>query len=180
MVESKHVSCDAQCWADKKLLDKDEANENRPVQRLPSLHCCIKQTGTNTLTRVWGCNYIFNITNKMHIYSEIHVLLSTLPYVLIKKPTRCTNFWNLFWNETICFGQFFCTPSGVFHSTHRNGVCRTVLLTACEQDQDVVLILLPSCMTHTPLLCVQWKTPDDGQRNCPKHAEFHSKINLKN
>jgi hypothetical protein len=26
-----------------------------------------------------------------------------------------------------------------------------------------------------PLLCVQWKTPDDGQRNCPKHVEFHSK-----
>ena len=28
---------------------------------------------------------------------------------------------------------------------------------------------------HTPLLCVQWKTPDDGQRNCPKQAEFYSK-----
>jgi hypothetical protein len=28
---------------------------------------------------------------------------------------------------------------------------------------------------HTPLLCVQWKTPGDGQRNCPKHVEFHSK-----
>ena len=27
---------------------------------------------------------------------------------------------------------------------------------------------------HIPLLCVQWKTPDDGQRNCPKHEEFHS------
>jgi hypothetical protein len=26
-----------------------------------------------------------------------------------------------------------------------------------------------------PLLCVQWKTPDDGQRNCLKHVEFHSK-----
>ena len=25
------------------------------------------------------------------------------------------------------------------------------------------------------LLCVQWKTPDDGHRNCPKHVEFHSK-----
>jgi hypothetical protein len=24
------------------------------------------------------------------------------------------------------------------------------------------------------------KTPDDGQRNCPKHVEFHSKINLRN
>ena len=28
---------------------------------------------------------------------------------------------------------------------------------------------------HIPLLCVQWKTPDDGQRHCPKHVEFHSK-----
>jgi hypothetical protein len=28
---------------------------------------------------------------------------------------------------------------------------------------------------HIPLLCVQWKTPDDGQRNCPKYVEFHSK-----
>jgi len=25
------------------------------------------------------------------------------------------------------------------------------------------------------LLCVQCKTPDDGQRNYPKHVEFHSK-----
>ena len=25
------------------------------------------------------------------------------------------------------------------------------------------------------MLCVQWKTPDDGQRNCPKHVEFYSK-----
>ena len=28
---------------------------------------------------------------------------------------------------------------------------------------------------HIPLLCVQWKTPDDGQRNYPKHVEFYSK-----
>ena len=26
-----------------------------------------------------------------------------------------------------------------------------------------------------PLVCVQWKTPDDGQRNCQKHVEFYSK-----
>jgi len=25
------------------------------------------------------------------------------------------------------------------------------------------------------LLCVQWKTPDDGHKNCPKHVEFYSK-----
>jgi hypothetical protein len=28
---------------------------------------------------------------------------------------------------------------------------------------------------HIPLLCVQWKTPEDGQRKCPKRVEFHSK-----
>ena len=28
---------------------------------------------------------------------------------------------------------------------------------------------------HIPLLCVQWKTPDDGQRNCLVHVEFYSK-----
>jgi len=31
---------------------------------------------------------------------------------------------------------------------------------------------------HIPLLCVQWKTPDDGQRSCPKHVEFYSKNKL--
>jgi len=30
-------------------------------------------------------------------------------------------------------------------------------------------------MELSSILCVQWKTPDDGQTNCPKHVEFHSK-----
>jgi len=28
---------------------------------------------------------------------------------------------------------------------------------------------------HIPFFCVLWKTPADGQRNCPKHVEFYSK-----
>jgi len=28
---------------------------------------------------------------------------------------------------------------------------------------------------HIPVPNVQWKTPDDGQRNCPKHVEFLGK-----
>ena len=100
---------------------------------------------------------------------------------LITKPTRCTYFSNLFleWNSTY-FGQFLCPSSGVFHCTDSNGICQTGLLTACEQYQDgSILILLASCQQtvwQLPMLCVQWKTPDDGERNCPKHVEFHSKI----
>ena len=71
--------------------------------------------------------------------------------ILIIKPTRCNNFSNLFleWNST-CFRQFLC-PSWVFHCTHSKPVW------------------------HKPLPRAQWKTPDDGQRNCPKHVEFLSK-----
>jgi hypothetical protein len=55
----------------------------------------------------------------------------------------------------------------------------TGLLTTCEQDQDGTswscLQAVSRPVWHTTLLCVQWKTPDDGQRNCLKHVEFHSK-----
>jgi hypothetical protein len=89
--------------------------------------------------------------------------------LLIIKPTRCTDFLNLCleWNPT-CFRQFLCPSSGVFHSTHSNGIRHTGLLTACEQA-------VSKPVWRIPLLCVQWKTPDDGQRNCLKHAGFHSK-----
>ena len=43
-------------------------------------------------------------------------------------------------------------------------VCHTGLLTACKLSANLYV-----------LLCVQWKTPDDGQRNCLKHVEFYSK-----
>jgi hypothetical protein len=58
-----------------------------------------------------------------------------------------------------------------------------------QQDQDGTAVPSWSCccskavykpVWHIPLLSVQWITPDDGQRNCPKHLEFHSKINLRN
>jgi len=32
-----------------------------------------------------------------------------------------------------------------------------------------------TCMTYIVAVCTVDKTPDDGQRNCPKHVEFHSK-----
>jgi len=46
-----------------------------------------------------------------------------------------------------------------------------MFLRACKQDQVVRKPVL-----HIPMLCVQWKTPGDGQSNCPKHVEeFYSK-----
>jgi hypothetical protein len=103
---------------------------------------------------------------------DVHVAVHRDKFLKIK-PTRCINFSDLFlgWNST-CFAQFLCPSSWVFHCTHSNGICHTGLLTACEQDQDGTAV---RTVWHIPLLYVQWKTPDDGQRNCPKHVEFHSK-----
>jgi hypothetical protein len=107
------------------------------------------------------------------------------------KPTRYASFSNSFfeWKST-CFGQFLCPSSGVFHCARSNGVCHTGLLTGCTQDKDGTSF---SCLQdkdgtslsgfqavsklvwHILLPCAQWNTPDDRQRNCPKHVEFHSK-----
>jgi len=97
---------------------------------------------------------------------QCYIMFMTSSY---KKPTRCTNFSNLFLEQnSTCFGQFLCPSSGVFHCTQSNGIYHTGLLTACEQA-------VSKPVWYIPLLCVQWKTPDDGQRNCPKHVEFCSK-----
>jgi hypothetical protein len=99
---------------------------------------------------------------------------------LIIKPTRCTNFWNLFskWNSS-CFGQFLCPSSGAIHCTHSNGICHTDSFRAAA-GSGWNSVPSWSCskavykpVWHIPLLSVQWITPDDGQRNCPKHVAFH-------
>ena len=95
------------------------------------------------------------------------------------KPTRRTNFskFFVFWGgKSTCFGQFLCLLWGVFHCTHSSGLCHTGLLTACKRDQDVPswsrLQAVSKPVWRIQLLCVQWKTPDKGQRICPKHVEF--------
>jgi hypothetical protein len=93
----------------------------------------------------------------------------------IIKPTRLSNFSNLLleWNST-CFEQFLCPSSGVFHCTHSSGICHTGLLTVCKRDQSWSWSLLQAVSIKNN--CgKQCKTPDDGQGNCPKHVEFHSK-----
>jgi hypothetical protein len=91
---------------------------------------------------------------------------------LIIKPTRCTYFSNLFleWNST-CFRQFLCPSSEVFHCTHSNGICHTGLRQLVSRIRMELT---------TPLLCIQWKIPDDGQSKRLKHVEFHFKNKFEN
>ena len=108
------------------------------------------------------------------------------------KPPRCTNFSNLFWNETLHVSDSSSVHHQEFSTVHTAMVyVIQVFQTTREQDQDgtgcsslfhpdPARVLSEKPVWHIPLLCVQWKTPDDGQRNCPRHVEFPSKINLRN
>jgi len=61
------------------------------------------------------------------------------------------------------------------HPVYVIQVCRQLFSRIrMEQDQDGTSWSCSKAVYkpvwHIPLLCVQWKTPDDGQMNCPKHV----------
>ena len=64
---------------------------------------------------------IFYLTKQCLLF-DAHVTVYRDKFLIIK-PTRCTNFSNLFleWNAA-SFGHFLCPSSGVYHCTHSNDV----------------------------------------------------------
>ena len=69
-----------------------------------------------------------------------------------------------------------------FHCTHNNAMCHTGYSYSLRAGSGRNFVpswswsqVVSKTVWHIPLLCVQWKTPGDGQRNCPKHVDFYSK-----
>ena len=53
------------------------------------------------------------------------------------KPTRCSNFSNLFWDKTLHVSESSSVHRQEFFTVHTAMVYDTqVTVTACEQDQD--------------------------------------------
>ena len=84
---------------------------------------------------------------------------------LIIKPTRCTNFTNFFWHETLHVSVSSSVHHKEFiHCPLSNGICHTGLQTAFEQDQDGTAVPSWSCskavctvpVWHIKLLSLQW------------------------
>ena len=88
--------------------------------------------------------------------------LCSLINLFFNKTKRRTNFPNLFCQETLHVSGSSCVHHQEFSTLHS------------------ALVYVMQIWWHISVLNVQWKTPDDGQRNCPKHVEFLNKINLGN
>jgi len=68
--------------------------------------------------------------------------------------------------------EFWCVPCAVLCLVYIK-VKIKFLVSDCFIPDSSRAVSKP--VRRIPLLCVQWKSPDDGQRNCPKFVEFYSK-----
>ena len=94
----------------------------------------------------------YNKTNQMQIISQIY-----------------------FWNKTLHVSDSSSVHHQEFFTVH---TAMVYVIQFASRIRRSVLILLASCqqtcMTYTIAVC-KWKTPDDGQRNCPKHVVLFQK-----
>ena len=116
----------------------------------------------------------------------------------ITEPTRCTNFLNFFYfgmklhmfrTVPLSIIKIFPLYTQQWYMTYRYADSLRAV-----SGWNILILLARSCScTHSNVIEVCWqlsanlydiyhccvyseKTPNDGQRNCPKNVEFHSKI----
>ena len=95
--------------------------------------------------------------------------------IIIIKPTRCANFSNFILGMKLC--MFRTVPLSIIRSFSlyaQQWYMSYRFVDSLRAGSGCSVLNLQTCMTYTIAVCTE-KTPDDGQRNCPKHAEFHSK-----
>jgi hypothetical protein len=75
----------------------------------------------------------------------------------------------MFWTVPLSINRSFSLYTQQWCMSYKSAdSLRTGLSWSCSQA-------VGKLVWHITLLCVQWKAPDDGQRNCLKHVEFHFK-----
>ena len=170
-----------------------------PADTWPSAHSCTQTSSRNKRhslhTRLrhdmWGC-----LVNACALRTEYRICHTGLPssaprpkrspqhfslrsqqnltfrwpcivIILVMKSTRWLISQICLWNETLHVWTFPLSINSSF-SLHTQQWYMSYRFA-----DNLRAVSKP--VWHIALLCVQWKTPDDGQRNCPKHVEFYSK-----
>jgi len=124
--------------------------------------------------------YHFYIYVYIYIYIfDVYVTVHRVKFLIIK-PTRCTNFSNLFleWNST-CFGQFLCPSSGVFHCYTQQWYLSYRFADSLRAGSEWNILILPilillascpqTCMTYTIAVCTvknSWWWTEEHSETC--------------
>ena len=108
----------------------------------------------------------------------------------IIKPTRCTNFTNLFWNEILQVSDSSSVHHQEFiHCTLSNGTCHTGLQRAFEQDYmfrtvrlSIIrgLFIVHSAMVYVIQVCRQLSSRTHASDTSPVHYQEFIHCTLSN
>jgi len=103
-----------------------------PIGRPPTFLCdCVRKNiglilglyGTVILTKTLAISHVMNITSS---FFYVHVTVHRNKFII--KPTRCTNFTNLFWHENLHVSDSSSVHHQEFiHCTLSSGICHTGL-----------------------------------------------------
>jgi len=110
----------------------------------------------NSVTDFRSCYLSYRVfLNSSPCYTfHVHVTVHRDKFLIIK-PTRCTNFSNLFLKlNSTCFGQFLCPSSGVFN-------CSSIPILFASSQQ--------TCMTYTTAVCTvknSWWWTEELSETC--------------
>jgi hypothetical protein len=96
---------------------------------------------------MFPCIYIFETKLKINkllyftfimyiVHCALYIAIHSFHFVSYNKPNRCTNFSNLFLNETLHISDSSSVHHQKFFTIHTAMVCHTSFLAACEQNQD--------------------------------------------
>ena len=101
---------------------------------------------------------------------------NTVLYFFVIKPTRSTNFTNLFCHEILRVSDSSSVHHHEFiHCTFRNGICHTGLQTAFEQDNVLLESSLQTSMTYTISECTVNKLVMMNRRTVRNTQNFMTK-----
>ena len=112
-----------------------------------------------------ACNSI-HLSHNLYATPTQTVIGKLSLYILTHRAHSSTVSWGTALQAGRSWVQFPMVSVGFFID---------IILLAYSVCPDPACKLSAKPVWCIPLVCMQWKTPDDGQRNCLKHVELHSK-----
>ena len=110
-----------------------------------------------------------------YYWNQMHKSLYSIQYSYNKSQNDALFLNFILVKNSACFGQIFCPSSGV------------LILYSLELLFFILVVLIVwwqtvsiTSMTNTNCSKYSIRTPDEGQKICPKHAEFFTEIKLRN
>jgi hypothetical protein len=111
-------------------------------------------------------------------FTHFNIYILTYYWTSYNKPTQMHYFLKFILEMKL--NIFRTVPLSIIKSffTVHTAIVLVYVIQVCRQLSANLYDIYIYIYIYISLLCVQWKTPDDGQRNCPKYVEFHSKNNF--